>query len=52
MDFGKLWNYNLCYFDFLNQKKIYTDDFNEIILSFFKFKNHISGYESFLVKKC
>ena len=23
MDFGKLWNYNLCYFDFLNQKKIY-----------------------------
>lgn len=49
MDFGKLWNYNLCYFDFLNQKKIYVDDFNEIIVSFFKFKNHISGYESYTI---
>jgi len=49
MDFGKLWNYNLCYFDFLNQKKIYVDDFNEIIVNFFKFKNHISGYESYTI---
>ena len=49
MENGKLWNYNLCYFDFLNQKKIFKNEYKKIIYDFFNFKHHISGNESYTV---
>lgn len=36
-DYGKLWNYNLEYFDYLNQKDISVEKKNELIRDFYQF---------------
>lgn len=45
---GKLWNYNLLYFDFLNQKKVDTDECLYLIQNFIENDNtHIAGHEPY-----
>jgi len=48
IEFGKLWNYNLEYFDYLQQKDITVDKKKELINSFYSFslknKRHLEPY--------
>lgn len=47
---GKLWNYNLVYFDFLNQEKIDFDDSLNLIHNFIlNDDRHISGNEPYTI---
>jgi|TARA_B110000438_G_scaffold186683_1_gene178365 hypothetical protein len=47
---GKLWNYNLVYFDFLNQDKVHIKNSLEIINDFIlQDKKHISGHEPYTI---
>ena len=49
-DYGKLWNYNLVYFDFLNQEYFVLDDCLNLIHDFILNENsHISGIEPYTI---
>ena len=49
-DYGKLWNYNLVYFDFLNQENIDLDESLNLIHDFILNENsHISGIEPYTI---
>jgi hypothetical protein len=51
MEYGKLWNYNLVYFDFLNQKDMDLNEGLNLINSFIKNDlSHISGHEPYTIK--
>lgn len=46
--FGKLWTYNLNYFDYLNQQNLSKETGLSLILQFINFeKNHIDGLEPY-----
>ena len=50
MEYGKLWNYNLVYFDFLNQKNMNLNEGLNLINSFIKNDlSHISGHEPYTI---
>jgi len=50
MEYGKLWNYNLVYFDFLNQKDMDLNVGLNLINSFIKNdSSHISGHEPYTI---
>lgn len=50
MAYGKLWNYNLVYFDFLNQKDMDLNEGLNLINSFIKNDlSHISGHEPYTI---
>lgn len=50
MEYGKLWNYNLVYFDFLNQKDMDLNEGLNLINSFIKNDfTHISGHEPYTI---
>lgn len=42
-DFGKLWTYNLNYFDFLNQEEPFYNEFKEIIDHFIQKQPHLKN---------
>ena len=49
-EYGKLWNYNLVYFDFLNQKNLNIKNSLEIINDFIlQDQKHISGNEPYTI---
>ena len=49
-EYGKLWNYNLVYFDFLNQKKVHIGESLNLIHNFIYNDNtHVSGHEPYTI---